>query len=171
MAADKPLHIVSGVPTEVEATVVSAGAGNAGDIVALDSAGLIDSSLLPPSVGQNVDSIASSENLSAGDWVNIYDNTGTINVRKADADNAREAHGFVRTAVTSPAAATVYGPGELNDQMSGLTVGADYFLSTTPGGVTTTAPTAASAIVQRLGRAKSATAIRFLDSTVIKRAP
>lgn len=168
--ADKPLQIVSGVPTEVEAKVTTSGAPDAGKIVALDSSGLLDSSLLPASVGQNVDVIASSENLSAGDFVNIYDNGGTINVRKADADNSREAHGFVRAAVTSPANATVYGPGELNDQVSGLTVGADYFLHTTPGGVTTTAPTAAGAIVQRLGRAKSATAIRFLDSTVIKRA-
>ncbi len=168
--ADKPLQIVSGVPTEVEATVTSAGAGNAGDIVALDGSGLLDPSVLPAGVGQNVDIIASSENLAAGDWVNIYDNGGTINVRKADADNGREAHGFVRAAVTSPANATVYGPGELNDQVSGLTVGLDYFLHTTPGGVTTTAPTATGAIIQRLGRAKSATAIRFLDSTVIKRA-
>lgn len=168
--ADKPLQLVSGIPTEVEATVVSAGAGNAGDLVALDSSGLIDASVLPPSVGQNVDSLATFENLTAGDFVNLFSDAGTAKVRKADADNDRPAHGFVRANVTAPAAATVYGPGELNDQLSALTVGATYFLDTTAGGITATAPTAAGAIVQQLGVAKSTTALRFLDTTVVKRA-
>ena len=52
----------------------------------------------------------------------------------------------------------------------GLTLGAVYFLGTTAGAIQTTAPSATGEIVQRLGTAKSATAIRFLDSTVIKRA-
>jgi hypothetical protein len=45
--ADKPLQIVSDIPTEVEATVVSAGAANAGELVALDANGRLDESLLP----------------------------------------------------------------------------------------------------------------------------
>lgn len=163
MAAQKVLQLVSGLPTEVSAVDTSAGAGDAGKIVALDASGLLSSTMMPAGFGQNVDTIASSENLSAGDFVNIYDNAGTINVRKADADNGRPAHGFVKAAVTSPANATVYGPGELNDQLSGLTVGGDYFLSATAGGVTTTAPTASGAYVQYLGRAKSATALRLLN--------
>jgi hypothetical protein len=167
--AQKPLQIVGGIPTEVEATVVSAGAGDAGEIVALDSNGKIDSSVLPVGVGQNLDSIISSENLAAGDWVNVYDNAGTINVRKADADNNRPAHGFVLAAVTSPAAAAVYGPGELNNQETGLTVGAMYFLSDTAAALTATAPTAASAIVQPIGIALTATSIRMLNQFYMKR--
>jgi hypothetical protein len=170
MAAQKPLQLVSGVPTEVTAVDTSAGAGDAGKIVALDAAGLLASSMMPAGFGANVDTIASSENLSAGDFVNIYDNAGTINVRKADADNGRPAHGFVKAAVVSPANATVYGLGELNDQVSGLTVGADYFLSTTAGGVTTTAPSSSGAYVQFLGRAKSATALRFMNEQYFIRA-
>lgn len=129
--AEKYLKIgTDGLPTEQEATVTSGGAGDAGKIVALDAAGKLDATVLPAGVGQNVSTIPASENLTAGDWINIYDDSGTVKVRKADNSNARRAHGFVRANVTSPANATVYGPGELNDQMSGLTLGAEYFLGT-----------------------------------------
>lgn len=159
--ADKYLKVgTTGEPTEQEATVVSAGAGDAGKILALDAAGLLDNSVLPAGVGANVDTITASEALSAGDWVNLYDNGGTINMRKADNSNGRRAHGFVKAAVSSSATGTVYGPGELNDQASGLTVGVQTFLGTS-GGETTTVPTASGALVQRLGVPKSATAIRF----------
>lgn len=169
--ADKPLQLVSGVPTEVEATVASAGAGNAGDLVALDAAGLLDVSVMPAGVGQNVDTFPTSETLAAGAFVNIWNDGGTMKVRNADATvNAFEAHGFVKALFTHPTTATVYGPGELNDAKTGLTLGAVYFLGTTAGAIQTTAPSATGEIVQRLGTAKSATAIRFLDSTVIKRA-
>lgn len=161
--ADKPLQLIAGLPTEVEATVVSAGAGNAGDIVALDASGLLDASVLPAGVGQNVDTIVSFENLTAGDWVNVFDDAGTVKVRKADNSNDRRAHGFVRANVTAPANATVYGPGELNDQLSGLTLGAEYYLSTS-GAETATVPSASGALVQGLGAAKSTTAIRFIPT-------
>lgn len=170
MAPQKPLQIVGGFPTEVAAVDSSAGAGDAGKIVALDAAGLINSNMMPAGIGANLDTVASSENLAAGDFVNLYDNGGTINVRKADANNGRPAHGFVKAAVTSPANADVYGPGELNDQLSSLTVGADYWTSETPGGVTTTPPASATAAVQYLGRAKSATALRMLNQLPIYRA-
>ena len=65
--------------------------------------------------------------------------------------------------------AKVYGPGELNDQLSGLTGGTRYFLGTA-GGETATVPTAAASIVQGLGVAKSATAIRFAPTGPYKRA-
>ena len=46
--ADKYLGIDSnGVTSEVEGTVASAGAANAGDIVALDASGKLDSTVLP----------------------------------------------------------------------------------------------------------------------------
>lgn len=150
----------TGHPTEVEATVTSAGAGDAGEIVALDGTGKLDSSVMPAGFGSNTDSIAASENLTAGDWVNIYDNAGTINCRKADNSNGRLAHGFVLAAVTAPASATVYGPGELNSQASGMTVGAEMFLDT-GGAETASVPAGSGVTIQSLGVAKSATAIRF----------
>jgi hypothetical protein len=167
--ADKYLGIGSdGLPTEVEGKVTSAGAGDAGKIPALDSSGKLDTTLMPAGVGQNVSSIVASEALAAGDYVNIWNDAGAVKVRKADNSNARRAHGFVRASVAMAATATVYGAGELNDQRTGLTLGSEYFLGTA-GGVVTAAPTAAGSIVQAVGVAESATAIRFTPTLPMKR--
>jgi hypothetical protein len=139
-----------------EGLVVSTGASDAGKIPALDSGGKLDVSLLPSGIGAATVTVASSENLAAGQFVNLYDNAGTINARLADANANRRAHGFVLANVTSPANATVY-YGDVNDEMSGLTVGAEYFLSETAGGVVTPAPTTSGSLAQRLGVAQSAT--------------
>lgn len=139
-----------------EGLVVSTGAGDAGKIPALDAGGRLDISLLPPGIGAATVTVASSENLAAGDFVNLYNNGGTINARLADANANRRAHGFVLANVTSPADATVY-YGDVNNELSGLTVGAEYFLSETAGGVVTPAPTTAGSLAQRLGVAQSAT--------------
>lgn len=157
--AQKPLQLVNGKITQVEATVVSAGAGDAGEVVALDSSGKIDVSVLPVGVGPNVKVILASENIGAGKYVNIFDNTGTPNVRLADNSNSREAHGFLLDAVTSGNNATVYFEGTNND-LSGLTAGARQYLATA-GGVTSTPPTFAGGaqISQLVGSAISATEI------------
>lgn len=137
--ADKVLqvHPTLNTPYEVEATEVSTGAAEAGDIVALDSTGKLDISLMPTGIGADVAVIEASESLDAGDLVNIYDNSGPL-VRLADASaaNAGEiAHGYVLDSVTSGNNATVYFEGS-NNQLSGLTPGTTYALShTTPGGV------------------------------------
>lgn len=157
--ADKPIQLVNGKLTQVEGTVVSAGAGNAGDIPALDSNGKLDVSVLPTGVGPNVKVILASENIGAGKYVNIYDNAGTPNVRLADNSNSREAHGFVKDAVTSGNNATVYFEGT-NDDLSGLTIGSRQFLATA-GGVTATPPTfgGGAQISQLVGTSISATEI------------
>lgn len=160
--ADKYLFNNSGKIKEKTATVTSSGVADAGKIIALDSSGALDVSLLPAGVSAEVVVAASSENLTSGDFVNLYNNGGTINVRKADATtNAKPADGFVLANVTSPANATVYLISAKNTAVSGLTVGAEYFLSTTPGQITATAPSAAGNIVQRLGKAKSASEFVF----------
>lgn len=162
MAGNKYLANNAGKIKEVASIQSSAGAGDAGKIPGLDSAGLLDISMMPAGVGAEVVVVASSENLLAGDFVNLYSNSGTINVRKADAtSNAKPADGFVLANVTSPANATVYLISAQNTAVSGLTVGADYYLATTPGTVTATAPSSSSNIIQRLGKAKSATALVF----------
>lgn len=152
---------------EVEATVSSAGAGDAGELVALDNTGRIDVSVLPIGVGPDVATILASENLSAGDYVNVYNNGGVANVRLADKTNAREAHGFVKGAVTSGSNAVVYFEGP-NDGLSGLTIGADYFLDTA-GNATTTVATAPD-IHQFLGIAVSSTTINTDIDDFIQRA-
>ena len=107
MAGNKYLTNNAGTITEVASLQSSAGAGDAGKIPALDAAGRLDNSMMPSGIGADTASVTSSENLAAGDLVNIWNSTGA-KVRKADATTAgKEAHGFVLSAVTSPAAATV----------------------------------------------------------------
>lgn len=165
--ADKYLYNNAGTITEREATVVSAGAGNAGDIVALDASGRLDQSVMPEGLLPDTASIVASENLVAGDFVNVWNDAGTPKVRKADASNNRPAVGFVKDAVTSGNNASVYFEGT-NDDLTGLTIGATYFLSaSTPGEAVSVAPTGSGEIVQILGRAIAATKISFEPSEAI----
>lgn len=159
--AQKFLRDLSGVITELEGLVTSVGAGDAGKIPALDSNGKLDITLMPAGIAAEVSIIATSENLAAGDFVNLHNSTG-IKARKADASSsAKWAVGFVLAGVTAPANATIYAVSNKNTQLSGRTVGALQYLSTTPGGVTETAPSAAGNVVQCLGCAESATEMVF----------
>lgn len=169
--ADKYIYLTTaGLQEEKEATVTSAGAGDAGKIPALDSAGRLDNSLMPSGLGADTEVIASSENLASGDLVNIWNDAGTRKVRKADASNGRVAHGFVLSSVTSPANATVYLSGDLTG-LSGLTPGEPYYLSgSSAGTATATAPTTSTHFVHHIGYAVSATAIAFHPYAPIKRA-
>lgn len=183
-----------GIPTEESALTTSAGAADADRIPALNANGVLDASIinsmvesggatdankviaagadgrisetvLPVGVGPDVAVIVASENLAAGDFVNIYDDAGTAKARKADASSlAKEAHGFVKASYLAAANATIYFEGP-NTSVTGQTPGR-VFLSTTPGLATDTAPTGtAGFIVQRLGVATSATAINFEAQT------
>ena len=166
MAGNKYIKNNAGTLTEEASVQASAGAGDAGKIPALDATGRIDNSMMPTGIGADTSSIVSSENLAAGDLVNIWNNTGTANVRKADATTAgKEAHGFVLSAVTAPAAATVYFEGS-NTGVTGLTPG-PQFLATTAGLCTVTAPSAAGNVVQRVGFATSATNVNFQSQTPV----
>lgn len=162
MANDgKYLGLDSGLPVENEAINTSAGAGDASKIIKTDSGGKLDNSFLPTGVGAETKTLASFENLAAGDWVNIFDDSGTVKARKADATTSgKEANGFVLAAVTAPANAEVYLEGT-NNQLSGLTIGARHFLSTTAGAGTTTAPSTTGNTIQILGVSLSATEISF----------
>lgn len=165
--ADKYLKTgSSGYPSEHEANVTSAGVGDAGKIIALDAGGKLDPTLFPAGFGEDALLIDASENLAAGDKVNIWNDGGSSAVRKADASNGRIAHGFTLVAVTSGNPATIYGLGQINDQLSGLTIGDDYFLGAA-GAVTDTFVHSPGYVVQYLGTAHSATAMRFVQSTPI----
>lgn len=158
MAGKKYLRLNAGRIQEVAATDASAGAANAGDVVALDSNGRIDASMMPVGIGADTAIIQASEALAAGDFVNIH-NSGGARVRKADATTpGKEAHGFVLASVASGANATVYFEGQ-NTQVTGRTPGARQYLSTTPGAATETPPSASGNVVQLLGTAVSATSI------------
>lgn len=149
--------------TEVQGLVTSTGAADQFKIVSTNNAGLLDLSLMPSGIGPDTASVVASENLAAGDFVNIWNDTGTAKARKADANTSgKHAHGFVLAAVTSGDPATVYLEGT-NTQITGATPG-DLFLSaTTAGGFASTPPNPGTAgqVVQRLGVATSANTISF----------
>ena len=134
--ADKYIKLLGGKLTSVEATVVSLGAAQAGDIVALDPTGKIDVSLLPVGVGPDVKILEASEALSQGAYVNIFNDGGTEKVRLADNSNGRDAHGFVKAAFAATNNATVFFEGA-NEDLSGLTPGQRVYLGTSGGIITT----------------------------------
>lgn len=142
----------------VESISQTAGAADADKLVRTGTNGKLDPSVMPAGAGADVLTVTASEDLSGGDFVNI---TAT-GVRKADAATAgKEADGFVLDAVMMGQPASVYFEGR-NTGLTGLTVGARYYLSaTTPGTVTDTPPAASGNVVQFLGRASEATSIAF----------
>ncbi len=166
MAAKKFLRYVNNIITEVFGVQTSAGAANAGDMVALDDTGRIDNSMMPVGIGADTAVIDASEGLAAGDWVNVWNDAGTAKVRKADATTAgKEVNGFVLAAVTSGNPATVYFEGT-NTQVSGQTPGPVY-LQTTAGTGGATAPSASGNLVQQVGVALSATSVNFERGTPV----
>lgn len=169
MAGQKFIALVAGKLKEIFGTQVSAGVANANQIPALNAAGVLDISLMPVGVGADVVTCPAFENLAAGQFVNLFSNSGALNARLANATtNGKPAHGFVIAAVTAPAVATVYLIGALNNTLTGLTIGADYFLDITAGAVSTTPPSASGNIVQYIGTAESATSLVFANQTYIQ---
>lgn len=176
MAGNKYVQLnTNGSLQEIAATQTSGGAGDAGEIVALNSAGQIDETMLPTGVGPDVKAIIASENLAAGDVVNVWLDSGTLKARKADASQANSgyrAHGFVLSSVTANGSntANVYFEGLITG-LNSLTLGATYFLSgSAAGGITATAPTTAGHCVQEVGVAVSATELAFEAQQPIIRA-
>ena len=162
MAGNKYIKLANGRLQEEVAATTSAGAADDGKIVALDSTGRIDVTMLPVGIGADTAAAPASEALSAGDFVNVWDDAGTTSARKADASSVgKEADGFVLDAVSVGQPATVYFEGR-NTALSSLTLGARYYLSSsTPGAATTTPPTGTGKVVQYLGRAISVTSLGF----------
>lgn len=161
MAANKYIALVAGKFQEVFGLVTSAGVGDANKIVALDSTGHLDLTVLPVGVGPDTQSIVTSENLAAGDLVNVYNNAGVLNARKADATADKEANGFVIASSTTPAANTVYFNG-LDAFQTGFTPGDRLFLSaTTPGKASATPATGTGQYSQQVGFAVGATSFQF----------
>jgi hypothetical protein len=160
MAASKFLALVGGRIREVFATVVSNGATDDGKIIALGTDGRLDNSVLPVGVGIETKSIQASENLSAGNLVNIWNSGGQFRARKADATaSGKEANGFVLSSVSSGQTAQVY----LEGTITGLTglLPTRYYLSTVPGEITDTPPSNSGNVVQYVGNAVSTSEITF----------
>lgn len=160
--ADKYVVLSGGKFSRNEATTVSTGVAEAGDIVALDSSGKLDPSVLPTGVGPDVSIIEAGEALTAGAYVNIYDDGGTRKVRLADNSNGREAHGWVEAAFALGANATVFFEGPNSNAPAGTT-GQRAYLGTSGAAITTPLdendPANDGKIHQLLGT--------YIDSTII----
>ena len=108
--------------------------------------------------------------------IDVYNNTGvTINkgdavyltggnngdnphVALADSDDAAKmpALGIVRENITTASVGQVVTSGEMNDSSHGYTLGADLYIDTTAGGLTTTIPTGEDKLIQKIGKVVSA---------------
>lgn len=161
MALSRFLALINGV-LQMVVPATTGGVGSAGQIPALDpSTGLLALSMMPSGIGPTTVSVPTSAALAAASpLVNIYNASGTATSRPADSTAVgSEANGFVLAAFGNGATATVY-TGGLITGLSGLTVGAFYYLGTA-GALTATPPSTAGNVVQYVGKALSATTLEF----------
>ena len=163
--ADKLLHREGGETKQYKPVQASAGSADAGKVPALNAAGKIDGSMLD--IGEQSTPVTASEALGAGKFVNLWNDSGTLKARLADNSNGRPAHGFVRAAAALSTTATVFPLDAVNAALSGLTIGATYFLGTAGGVISTpldaTDDNNEGFIDQKLGVAKSATELMTDD--------
>ncbi len=160
MAADKYLKLdtATGRPTQQAATQSSAGGSDAGKIPALDSTGKLDVTFMPTGIAAETQQCTASEGLTAGMWVNVFNNAGTLGVRKALAtDTTKPATGYVVDTVSSSAPVLVYFDGSNALIPVGSFVVADrgkrVFLDpSVSGGCTITPPSTTGQLIQQLGR-------------------
>jgi len=159
MAGQGFLARVAGRTKQIFGIQTSAGAADAGKIPALNSAGVVDITMLPSGVGQNIVTAIATESLAVGAMVNLFATGAVWNARNADNSSNREAWGFVIAAVASSGVATVYRLGTTNASMTALTVGGDYYLGTVGAVIATPLDpvTGTGKTDQYIGRAKSAT--------------
>jgi hypothetical protein len=132
--------------------VTAGGIANAGGIPALDANGRLTSDMMPSGFGADADTLTASEALSKGAFVNVYDaGSGSFKVRNAVATGVGyEAHGYVLTDVAANAVASVMFD-DNNSSVTAATPGPVWLSKDVPGGFTSTPPTGAGIISQRLG--------------------
>ena len=163
MSNNKFITLLStGKQALLTAIASSTGATDADKIIATGNDGKINVSFLPAGVDVQAEDAIASEDLAAGNWINVFLDAGVRKIRKADAGNNRPAHGFVLAGTTTGDTGTFYAAG-INSQLSALTPGTSYFLSAdTPGTLTDTMPPQTSGnLIQFLGYSASATSLRF----------
>jgi hypothetical protein len=161
MVKAKFLSKGAGTLQEVEAIDTSAGAGSAGKIACLDANGKFAENMMPAGISAETQvAKAGVGGLAANDVVYLHIVTVTLTADKADATDAtKRAQGYVKSAFNAGDDATVFLDGELPG--TSLTPGAKYYLTTTPGTVSATAPTGSGNMVQCVGESVSSTAIKF----------
>ena len=113
----------------------------------------------PTSVDAETYQLEAGETLSAGNYVNVYQDGLTTKVRKADASLGRQADGFTKVDVLVGQIATIYLEG-LNDQLTGLVPSSRYYLGNLGNATTTPTQLPGAQIHQFLGVAISNTILK-----------
>ncbi|PKM30242.1 MAG: hypothetical protein CVV07_07440 [Gammaproteobacteria bacterium HGW-Gammaproteobacteria-11] len=162
---------VAGKTKQLFAVVSSLGAADAGKIAALDTDGRFNMSVMPLGIGAQTTPAVASELLTAGKFVQFFDDDGTFSVRLADNSNGRFADGFVAAEVAEAAIAEVYTLDGTNASLTGLTPGVRYWLGT--AGAVTATPldetdvANVNKVSQYLGVAKSTTELVTDDDSFV----
>lgn len=113
-----------------------------------------------PGVGIGTRAVVASEDLAAGDLVNVWDDAGVPKLRLASAlVKGKDANGWVSVGYSSGMTATL-NFGGTNTAASGLVAG-PLWLSTVPGKVQEIAPSGPGQVVQKVGFAFSSTEFMF----------
>lgn len=171
MATQRFLSRQVGKTKAVVALTSSAGAADAGKIIAAGSDGRLDESFMPIGIGANTTAAVASEAIAAGKFVNLWNDNGVLKVRLADNSNGRNADGYLIAAVANDAVATVYPLDGVNANLTGLNVGGSYWLGTAGGVIATpldsTDDDNINKIDQFLGKAKSETELITTDDSYI----
>jgi hypothetical protein len=154
---DGQLLIGNTAGVSFDAATLTAGTG----ISITNGAGTITIAATGAASAVAIDVVSTAQQaLLTGDLVRYVDNAGTPNVQKADSnDTARQGPvGFATAGVSAAASVTIRIAGEasvaagrFDAAPSAADVGSRVFMSTTPGQVTLTAPTATGDVVQRVG--------------------
>lgn len=111
--------------------------------------------------GGIVIAMEASEDMAAGAMANLWD-SGGARMRNANAtDGTKPAHGFSMTAVSSGDTGIFYGPGQINNRLTGLTPGSYYWLDVNNGDIVDAAPSGTGNLVLLVGFALSATQLAF----------
>jgi hypothetical protein len=124
--------------------------------------GIFDVTIPGGGGGGDTISAEASEGIAAGQFVAVFDDSGTPKCRVANASLGQgyQADGFCEDAFASGATATIFLPGSVNAAGgTGLTAG-DVWLGN-DGYATSTPPTTAGYILQQIGVAESATSVAF----------
>jgi hypothetical protein len=160
MPTQRFIALVNGIQSEIVPATVSAGAATAGQVVALNGAGQLDSTMMPAGLGLDTTAAITSAAISAGQMVNLFNNAGVLTARPADCTTTgSEANAFALSAFASGATGTFFLAGNVTG-MSGLTPGSIYFLSTV-GAVSLTSTSTPGNINQIVGKSLSSTSLAF----------
>ena len=141
----------------------SQGATDSGEIVALNQEGKIDPSMLPDEALAEYAYATAGEALNAGDLVCLYNDNGTVKVRKAKANDIDTiADGYVKYDYNDGEQVTVFFEGKLVRNDLTFTEGKVYFTSNNNAGQPQNpAPQGEGIIIQRIGVAIDEHTIAF----------